>query len=159
MIRSYTPSDLQTLREITMICFEGTSIDQNIEARFGKIGDTDWRMRKARHIDADARANPQGIFVYESDGTIVGFVTSVVDPETHVGSIPNLAVLPAHQKKGIGKALLVKTLDHLESRGVLLVRIEALDQNAVGPEYYPRIGFQEVATQIHYAMPIADRKI
>ena len=55
--------------------------------------------------------------------------------------------------------LLVKALDHLESRNVLLVRIEALDQNAVGPDYYPRIGFQKVATQIHYAMPIADRRI
>lgn len=159
MIRDYRPSDLQALREITMICFEGTSIDQNIEARFGKIGDTDWRMRKAKHIDADARANPQGIFVYEVDGTIVGFITCALDPETRVGSIPNLAVLPAHQQKGIGKELLVKALDHLESRNVLLVRIEALDQNAVGPDYYPRIGFQKVATQIHYAMPIADRRI
>ena len=159
MIRDYQPSDLQALREITMICFDGTSIDQNIEARFGRIGDTDWQMRKAKHIDADAQANPGGIFVCEADGETVGFITCRTDSETRVGSIPNLCVLPSHQRQGLGKEMLVKALDYLEQEGMILVRIEALDQNTVGPEYYPRIGFQEVARQIHYAMPIAERRI
>ena len=33
-------------------------------------------------------------------------------------------------------------------------RIETLDQNDVGAHFYPDFGFQEVARQIHYIMPI-----
>jgi len=40
-----------------------------------------------------------------------------------------------------------------------MAKIEALDQNPVAPAFYPRAGFQEVARQIHYAMPLKNRRI
>ena len=61
-IRAYTNSDLEPLRQITAICFDGVSIDQNMEKLFGEIAGKDWRWRKMRHIDADAAANGDGIF-------------------------------------------------------------------------------------------------
>ena len=42
MIRKYQRSDLETLRQITAICFEGVSIDKNIEDKFGIINELDW---------------------------------------------------------------------------------------------------------------------
>ena len=48
MIRPYHPEDLQALKRITAICFEGVSIDRNIEERFGQIGGRDWQFRKLR---------------------------------------------------------------------------------------------------------------
>ena len=159
MTRTYRPSDLDTLREITRICFDGISVDQRIENAFGRIGETDWRWRKASHIDADARANPEGIFVYEENGTVAGYITTRIDPDTRIGSIPNLAVLPQHQGKGIGKALMAAALDYFETSGMVLARIETLDQNEIGTVFYPRTGFQEVARQIHYAMPLKNRKL
>ena len=48
MIRPYRPEDLQALKRITAICFEGVSIDRNIEERFGQIGGRDWQFRKLR---------------------------------------------------------------------------------------------------------------
>ena len=159
MIRAYRAADLKALRDITVTCFHGTSIDQNIECTFGRTGDHDWRWRKARSIDADAEVNPGGIFVYEVDGGVAGYITTRIDPEIQTGLIPNLAVLPEHQGKGIGKALLSAALDYFEGRGMRLAKIEALDQNPVGPTFYPRAGFTEVARQIHYAMPLEDRKI
>ena len=63
MIRNYKPSDLQTLRQITAICFEKVSIDKNIEDQFGRIGGMDWKERKMSHINDDAAANSAGVFV------------------------------------------------------------------------------------------------
>jgi ribosomal protein S18 acetylase RimI-like enzyme len=153
-IRSYRESDHPALKEITVLAFDGVSIDQNIEKKHGVIAGKDWRFRKARHIDWDIAAYATGIFVAEVEGKPVGFIATRPDPETKIGSIPDMAVHPAHQGKGIGTALIKVALDYLSSLGMEYVRIETLEQNAVGQKLYPRIGFQEIARQIHYIMPL-----
>ena len=151
MIRNYRPADLEFIKEITLLCFEDTSIDRNIEAQFGPIGDRDWRWRKLRHIEADvAGDNARGVFVCELDGQVVGYISARVDPESKIGWIPNMAVLPQHQEKGLGKMLMQTALDFLREQNMECVKIESLEQNPVGPRFYPGIGFQEVARQIHY---------
>ena len=50
------------------------SIDKNIEDQFGRIGDIGWEERKMLHIDEDAVANPDGIFVAEVDSEIAGYI-------------------------------------------------------------------------------------
>ena len=103
-IRRYSPSDLERLKEITVICFSEVSIDRNIEREFGLVGDRDWRWRKRRHIDADVDGdNARGVFVYETEGEVVGYITTRVDDESRSGWIQNMAVDPAHQGKGIGR--------------------------------------------------------
>jgi len=154
-IRRYRPSDLDTLKTITAICFDGVSIDQNIEQLYGLIHGQDWRWRKRRHIDDDAAINAAGIFVAEEDGQIVGYVTTRVDAAAKVGGIPNFAVLPAFQQRGIGRKLLEKAVAYLAAEGMQFARIETLAQNEVGAHFYPKFGFQEVARQVHYVMPIA----
>ena len=73
MIRPYRPEDLEALKRITTICFEGVSIDRNIEERFGRIGARDWQFRKLRHIDDDvAGEHAKGVFVWEQDGEVSG---------------------------------------------------------------------------------------
>ncbi len=149
-IRAYQETDRQALKEITLICFDGVSIDQNAEERLGLIAGKDWAWRKERQIDEDIAANPAGIFVAEIDGKPVGYITTRVDEATKVGRIPNLGVLPAHRSSGIGRKLMDKAFAHLTSEGMECVRIETLDQNAVGQRFYPSCGFSEVARQIHY---------
>ncbi|HIE05023.1 MAG TPA: GNAT family N-acetyltransferase [Candidatus Latescibacteria bacterium] len=156
-IRSYVPEDRDFLVRITLICFDGVSIDQNVERKFGKVGGTDWKFRKARHIIWDIEANPEGIFVAEEDGRPVGYVTTRLDHDTKIGWIPNLAVLPEHRRKGIGKALMERALNYLKEKGMEMVKIETLEQNEVGKEFYPKVGFVEVARQIHYVMPLGER--
>jgi ribosomal protein S18 acetylase RimI-like enzyme len=153
-IRRYEESDRDVLREITAVCFDGVSIDQNIEELFGEIAGKDWTWRKKRQIEDDIKVHAEGIFVAQVDGSVVGYVCSRVDHATKVGGITNIAVIPAHQKKGIGKELVDAAMAHLKSEGMEYVRIEALEQNAVGRHFYPRLGFEEVARQVHYIMPI-----
>ena len=155
-IRRYRPSDLETLKTITAICFDGVCIDQNIEQLYGLIHGKDWRWRKKRHIDADAAINAAGIFVAEEDGQIVGYISTRIDPAAKVGGIPNFAVLPAYQQRGIGSRLLEEAVAYLAAEGMRYARIETLAQNDVGAHFYPKFGFQEVARQVHYVMPVAE---
>lgn len=154
-IRPYRPSDLETLKTITSICFDGVCIDQNIEQLYGLIHGKDWRWRKERHIDDDVEINAAGVLVAESDGQIVGYVSTRVDTATRIGGIPNFAVLPAFQQQGIGRRLLEEAVACLAGQGMRYARIETLAQNEVGSHFYPNFGFQEVARQVHYVMPIA----
>ena len=156
-IRAYQQSDRETLKEITVTCFDGaSSIDYNIEKLLGLVDGKDWAWRKKRHIDADIAANPGGILVAEVEGSAIGYITTRVDHETGIGSIPNMAVLPAHRNGGIGRALMDAAIAHLRAEGMQLVRIETLETNPAGKHFYPSCGFKEVARQIHYVLPIDD---
>jgi ribosomal protein S18 acetylase RimI-like enzyme len=153
-IRPYRDSDREALREITALAFDGVSVDQNIEKRYGVIAGKDWRFRKTRHVDWDIAAHAPGIFVAEVEGEAVGFIAARPDATTRIGGIPDMAVHPAHQGRGIGTTLIRIALDYLIAQGMEYVRIETLEQNAVGQKLYPRMGFQEIARQIHYIMPL-----
>ena len=154
MIRRYCPTDLETLRQITVICFEHVSIDKNIEDHFGIVGGVDWKTRKALHIDVDAEANPNGIFVAEIEDKVVGYITTRIDIITKIGQIPNLAVLPDFQQKGLGQQLIQVALDYFKAEGMAMAKIETLAQNPVGTTFYPKMGFAEVARQIHYVQSL-----
>jgi ribosomal protein S18 acetylase RimI-like enzyme len=150
IIRHYQPSDLETIKLITVAAFDGVSIDRNIEEQFGLIHGHDWRWRKARHIDDDARRDADGIFVAELDGAIVGYITTWMDREAGIGYIPNLAVHAAVRGQGVGRQLIEHALNHFRQHGLSHARIETLAQNPVGQHLYPDCGFREVARQIHY---------
>ena len=91
-------------------------------------------------------------FVCELDDQVIGYVSTRVDPESKIGWIPNIAILPEYQSKGLGKQLMQTALAHLREQGMECAKIETLEQNPVGMQFYPAAGFQEVARQIHYIM-------
>lgn len=150
-IRLYRPDDLEELRRITVESFVGVSLEQNVENSLGVLAGHDWRWRKARHIDEDAAANPEGIFVAEKDGQIVGYITTRVDLDASKGRIPNLAVTQAARGLGLGRRLIERALDYFRSCGLAYAMIETMAQNAIGNHLYPDCGFIEVARQVHFA--------
>jgi ribosomal protein S18 acetylase RimI-like enzyme len=153
-IRPFQPDDLPHIRRITVESFEGVSIDRNIEAAFGPVAGKDWRERKARDVTVDCEVQPDGVFVAEEDGRVVGYVTTRLDRFTGIGRIPNLAVDPAARGRGTGSALIRHAVEWMRAQGMALAKIETLVQNERGQALYPRFGFREVARQIHYVMPL-----
>lgn len=153
-IRPFRPGDLDRLREITVEAFNGVSIDQNAEAMFGLIHGRDWRWRKGRHVDDDARRDPAGIFILAEGDEVLGGITTWIDRDAGIGHIPNLALVPEVRGQGWGRRLIEHALDHFRRHGVSCVRIETLDQNEVGQRLYTSLGFREAARQIHYFMPL-----
>jgi ribosomal protein S18 acetylase RimI-like enzyme len=129
-----------------------------MEKLFGPFGGGDWSSRKSAAIADDCRLQPDGIFVAETtqDGLleVIGYITTRLDPRARVGFIPNLAVDEAHQGKGIGRALIAHAISFFRERGMEVARIETLEKNTSGRALYPKLGFQEVARQIHFAMKL-----
>lgn len=85
-------------------------------------------------------------FVAVEDGAVVGhilFTPTTVDGSTAVGmGLAPMAVLPSHQRKGIGSRLVRFGLEQLRQSGCPFVFVLG------HPEYYPRFGF-EVASKYH----------
>lgn len=153
-IRAFQPDDLARVRQITVDSFEGVSIDRNIERDFGLVDGKDWRERKARDVTTDCEVHPQGVFVAEEEGEVVGYITTRLDAFTGIGRIPNLAVDERYRGRGLGGELIRFAIDWMREQGMSLAKIETLVQNERGQALYPRFGFREVARQIHYVMSL-----
>jgi len=150
VIRPYRESDRGRLKELTIASFVNVSIDRNIEATFGLMGGTTWQERKAAHIDDDIAANATGILVAEQAGEIIGYITTTIDRHTKLGRIPNMAVDERFRGRGIGARLIEASLAYLRGEGMTHAKIETLEQNPVGLHLYPKMGFVEVARQVHF---------
>lgn len=153
-IRLFHPDDLPRLKAITVEAFDGVSIDQGIERRFGLINGRNWQFRKGRHVDDDADRAPEGIFVLEDDGEIAGLITTRMDRDAGIGFIPNLALAPEYRGQGWGRKLIEYALQQFREAGLTHARIETLTQNDIGCHLYTSIGFEEVARQIHFCMKL-----
>ena len=155
-IRPFRPDDLPLLKEITVAAFDGVSIDQAIEREFGILNCRNWQWRKGRHIDEDARRAPEGIFVVEIDGRVVGSISTWQDTDAGIGHIPNITFVPEYRGKGLGRKLLQFALNHFRECGLTHARIETLVQNDVGTYLYSSLGFREVARQIHFCADLTE---
>ncbi len=153
-IRTFQPADLPTLQRLTLEAFEGIAMDQTIEEKFGVLGDHDWRWRKARHIEQDCTGNPDGCFVAEEDGKIIGYITTQIDRDAGRGRIPNFAVDAALRGRGLGRTLIEYALDYFRREGLAYAAIETMTHNPIGQHLYPACGFVEIGRQIHYAQKL-----
>jgi ribosomal protein S18 acetylase RimI-like enzyme len=149
--RLYRSEDLEWIKRLTVESFGGVTIEENVEAALGALNGHDWRWRKARHIDEDVASNPTGIFVAESQGRMVGYITTRVDREAGKGRIPNLAVVEEFRGRGLGRQLIEHALEYFRAQGLAYAVIETMAQNPVGQHLYPACGFVEVARQVHFA--------
>ena len=154
VIRPFMAGDLDRVLEVTILAFNGVSIDQNIELKYGQIGGRGWQDRKRWNIEDDISVNRSGTLVAEVDGEVVGYITTRLNPRSKIGWIPNLAVDPTYHKMGIGRKLIDEALRYFRDNGMEFVRIETLEQNEVCLRFYPNLGFDEVARQVHYIKKI-----
>jgi ribosomal protein S18 acetylase RimI-like enzyme len=149
--REYQSGDLDELKRITLGAFEGLALDQRVEEHLGVLHGHDWRWRKARQIEEDVAANRAGVFVAEESGTILGYITTVLDREAGKGRIPNLAVLPDARGQGLGRKLIEHALEYFRREGMSYAMIETMAYNEIGNHLYPACGFIEVGRQVHFA--------
>ena len=85
--RAFQADDLEVLRQIMVDAFDGVSIDHGIEQVHGLINERDWQWRKGRHLDEDISRDPEGVIVAECDGSVIGFISTSLDPDAGIGHI------------------------------------------------------------------------
>lgn len=144
---------LPRLIEITLEGFSGVSVDFLIEENFG-IVEPGWEVRKAVDIRCAAKQEPQGIFVATTVDEVVGYVTVATSSEKRIGRIADLVVNKRYQRQGVGTSLIEFAISYIRNVGMCFAKIETLTANASGQAAYSKLGFTEVARQIHYVMPL-----
>ena len=82
-------------------------------------------------------ANPSGCFAAEEDGSLVGTATSIIY-ERRVAWIGMLIVHQRWRGRGIGSALLERTMRYLDACGVPCLKLDATSQ---GRPLYEKFGF------------------
>jgi N-acetylglutamate synthase-like GNAT family acetyltransferase len=80
---------------------------------------------------------PEGCFVAEHDGRVIGTVTTV-NYQNRFGWVGMVIVDPAMRRRGIGGALLERGIDYLKGIGVETVKLDATPQ---GKLLYDTMGF------------------
>ncbi len=77
----------------------------------------------------------------DTRGTVCGFITvSKVSPAGAM--IPQISILPSHQGRGLGKALMTRALSALAAQGYLRVGLTVTVENRRALEWYQREGFR-----------------
>jgi ribosomal protein S18 acetylase RimI-like enzyme len=92
-----------------------------------------------KDIRRKLQVRPDLFLVAEDDGVVVG--TAMVGYEGHRGWISYLGVDPAHQRNGIGRALMAEAERLLRAEGCPKINLQVRTSNTAALEFYRRIGF------------------
>src|SRR6266511_2003746 len=111
----------------------------------------DYQEFKADNIDVP-NFDPALCHVAWVDDDVVGFVLSRI--HKGVGTIPEVAVRKAWQRRGIAQGLMIHALNVLHARGMAQVRLFTdADDGQGARSLYERVGFREVKQHIFYRKP------
>lgn len=94
-----------------------------------------------KDIARKRRVNPDGFLVAEQGGRIVA--TMMVGYEGHRGWINYLAVEPALQRGGLGRALMDEAERILRAAGCPKINLQVRRSNAAVIAFYERLGFKD----------------
>jgi putative acetyltransferase len=137
VIRSETEADVSAISEVTVAAFKTLEISGHTEQFIIEA------LRAAKVLAVS--------LVAEMDGRIIGHVAfspvTISDGTRDWYGLGPISVLPAHQRQGIGEALIREGLSRLR------------DMNAQGcclvghPDYYRKFGFKNISGLVHEGVP------
>ncbi len=102
-----------------------------------------WTIDTLRQREVEPWFDPQGFRLHERDGRLAAFCwTKVHDGVTPpLGEIYVIAVDPAFQGLGLGRAMTLAGLDHLASQGLTVGMLHVDGANKAALSLYERLGF------------------
>lgn len=131
-------------------------IDANV---FPCLGDIAGCQRLMNEISVKqgflAAATWLAAYVPESEAVpdYCGTVQGIADDRV-CGGIQNLGVTPDHRGRGIGTALLLRSLEGFYQAGLSYASLEVTAQNSMAVDLYRRLGFRRVKT-VYKAVEVA----
>ncbi|MFE9312386.1 mycothiol synthase [Streptomyces sp. NPDC088353] len=94
--------------------------------------------------------DPQGFFLAEREGRLIGFHWTKVHREERLGEVYVLGVRPGAQGGGLGKALTLTGLRHLAAQGLPTAMLYVDADNKAAVSVYERLGFTTYETDLMY---------
>ena len=124
----------------------------------------DWHPEQGALTADDVRVDerrpwfdPEGFFLAEQDGEVIGFHWTKVHEATpgrfdgeRVGEVYVVGVAPAAQGGGLGRALTLAGLRYLASRGLRQIILYVEGDNAPALAVYTKLGFARHETDVQY---------
>lgn len=97
--------------------------------------------------------DPEGFFLAERDGSLLGFHWTKTHTDPPVGEVYIVGVDPLAQGLGLGKLLTAHGLRHLQGRGFdrVILYVEGDNERALG--VYRGLGFTEAMRDVQYSRP------
>ncbi|MFF5159044.1 mycothiol synthase [Streptomyces sp. NPDC000348] len=99
---------------------------------------------------AEAWFDPEGFFLAEKDGRLVGFHWTKVHAAERLGEVYVLGVSPDAQGGGLGRSLTTIGLRHLAGRGLPTAMLYVDADNKAAVSVYERLGFVTHETDLMY---------
>jgi putative acetyltransferase len=137
VIRSETDADVSAIAEVTVAAFKTLEISNHTEQFIIAA------LRAAKALTVS--------LVAEVDGRVIGHIAfspvAISDGTRNWYGLGPVSVSPAHQRQGIGKALIQEGLSRLK------------DMNAQGcclvghPDYYRKFGFKNMSGLVYAGVP------
>lgn len=94
--------------------------------------------------------DPDGFFLAERAGRLVGFHWTKVHAEERLGEVYVVGVRPGAQGGGLGKALTITGLRHLAAAGLPTAMLYVDADNKAAVAVYERLGFTTYETDLMY---------
>ncbi|MDQ0787822.1 mycothiol synthase [Streptomyces sp. B3I8] len=94
--------------------------------------------------------DPEGFFLAERDGELLGFHWTKAHAEEGLGEVYVVGVRPSAQGGGLGKALTTIGLRHLAERGLPTAMLYVDADNTAAVTVYERLGFTTHETDLMY---------
>jgi putative acetyltransferase len=137
IIRNEKDADVDTITEVTVTAFKTLEISNHTEQFI---------------IEALRANNALTVsLIAEVDGHVVGHVAfspvTISDGTQNWYGLGPVSVLPEHQRKGIGKSLILEGISRLKglnAKGCCLVG---------HPDYYMKLGFKNLSGLVHEGVP------
>lgn len=126
--------DVKTLAEIDSACFH-----------------TNVRRMMERFRDSFEEKNRR-IWIASIEGQYIGKAHVRFDDE-NVAFIHDLGVLPAHQRKGYAKAMVIKLRELLKKEGYSQIALDVLKDNQAAIKLYEQCGFELTAEHQFWEFP------
>lgn len=136
------PDDAPELHRVTQAAFAQYAV---LTPPTGAIYETVEELR--------AEIERTGAVLARQSGEAVGGLRFEPKPD-HLW-VRRVAVLPALQRRGVGRTLMTWAVDHARALGLPEVRLGVRDALPANRSYYERLGYLLVRTHEHYVDPSA----
>ncbi|MEW2358876.1 mycothiol synthase [Spirillospora sp. NPDC029432] len=111
-----------------------------------------WTLDDVRAREAEPWFDPEGFFLAEKDGKVVGFHWTKTHPDG-AGEVYVVGVDPSAQGLGLGRTLTLAGLHHLRGRGVPYILLYVDESNTAAVRLYESLGFTRHAVDVMYETP------